>query len=180
MSESALLGVTVACSPAAGQVDLVRLSLPAGSTLADALLASGLLEREKLALVGYRITELDTPSPWLYNVRANLRDEVQRIVVLGRLDEFSLACDCGQASAGIGERVALPEIEQGLLQIKSAARDAGVEIAVRLYLDCRLSDDLFAPEERGRGQVRIAQPRQQSLGSKIGQRLAAFEGQQME
>ena len=45
MSESALLGVTVACSPAAGQVDLVRLSLPAGSTLADALLASGLLER---------------------------------------------------------------------------------------------------------------------------------------
>jgi len=44
------------------------------------LLGSGLLEREKLALVGYRMTELETQSSWLYNVRANLRDEVQRMV----------------------------------------------------------------------------------------------------
>ncbi|MDO9482932.1 MAG: ABC transporter substrate-binding protein [Hydrogenophaga sp.] len=50
-----------------------------GSRNIGDLVASGLLEREKLALVGYRITELDTPSPWLYNVRANLRDEVQKM-----------------------------------------------------------------------------------------------------
>jgi putative ubiquitin-RnfH superfamily antitoxin RatB of RatAB toxin-antitoxin module len=39
------LEVTVAFSPAAGELDLVRLSLPAGSTVADALAASGVLER---------------------------------------------------------------------------------------------------------------------------------------
>lgn len=37
--------MTVAYSPAPQQVDHVRLSLPAGATLIDALLASGLIER---------------------------------------------------------------------------------------------------------------------------------------
>lgn len=40
--------VTVAYSPAAGQVDTVALRLPSGATVADALHASGLLERHGL------------------------------------------------------------------------------------------------------------------------------------
>jgi uncharacterized protein len=39
------VGVSVAYSPGAGEVDEVRLSLAAGSTVADALQASGLLSR---------------------------------------------------------------------------------------------------------------------------------------
>lgn len=41
--------ISVAYSPAAGRVEIVRLRLPVGSTLADALAASGLLERHPQA-----------------------------------------------------------------------------------------------------------------------------------
>lgn len=43
------IDVTVAYSPCAGRVDLVSLSLPEGSTLADALAASGHYERHPQA-----------------------------------------------------------------------------------------------------------------------------------
>jgi putative ubiquitin-RnfH superfamily antitoxin RatB of RatAB toxin-antitoxin module len=43
------IGVTVAYSPAAGQVDQVRLALPAGSTVAQAVAASGLTQRHPQA-----------------------------------------------------------------------------------------------------------------------------------
>ena len=39
------------------------------------------------------------------------------------LDEFSLACDCGQASAGIGERVALPSGAHAVVTVRLSARD---------------------------------------------------------
>jgi putative ubiquitin-RnfH superfamily antitoxin RatB of RatAB toxin-antitoxin module len=44
-----LLDVEVVFCPAPGQVDTVRLQLPPGSTLADALQASGLPQRHGLA-----------------------------------------------------------------------------------------------------------------------------------
>lgn len=47
---SADIGVQVCYSPAPRQVDCVPLRLPAGSTVADALRASGLLDRHGLAL----------------------------------------------------------------------------------------------------------------------------------
>jgi len=43
------------------------------------LVAAGLLEQERIALVGYRTTELRPSTPYLYNVRATLRDELQKI-----------------------------------------------------------------------------------------------------
>lgn len=43
------------------------------------LVRSGLLERERIALVGYRITELQAEAPWMYSVRAGLRDEIQKM-----------------------------------------------------------------------------------------------------
>lgn len=46
----ATITVQVVYAPQAEQVDLVPLSLPAGSTLGDALKASGLLQRHALAL----------------------------------------------------------------------------------------------------------------------------------
>jgi len=45
------------------------------------LVASGLLENERLALVGYRSAEIRDETPMLYNVRASLRDELARITL---------------------------------------------------------------------------------------------------
>jgi ABC-type branched-subunit amino acid transport system substrate-binding protein len=43
------------------------------------LVASGLLEKEKLSLVGYRTAEIRTETPYLYSVRAGLRDEINKL-----------------------------------------------------------------------------------------------------
>ena len=49
----ATLGIEVAYSPAPRQVQVVTLELAAGCTIADALRASGLLERHALAIECY-------------------------------------------------------------------------------------------------------------------------------
>jgi putative ubiquitin-RnfH superfamily antitoxin RatB of RatAB toxin-antitoxin module len=51
MSTLPTVQVCVVHCPAPGQVDLVPLALPAGSTLADAIRASGLLQRHDLPAV---------------------------------------------------------------------------------------------------------------------------------
>jgi branched-chain amino acid transport system substrate-binding protein len=43
------------------------------------LVASGLLEKEKIALVGFRSTELRADAPLLYSVRAGLRNEIYKL-----------------------------------------------------------------------------------------------------
>lgn len=49
-----------------------------GRNIAD-LVSSGLLQNEKIALVGYRTSEITPETPYLYSVRAGLRDEVNKI-----------------------------------------------------------------------------------------------------
>jgi ABC-type branched-subunit amino acid transport system substrate-binding protein len=51
-----------------------------GSRNINDLVASGLLEKEKIALVGYRTAEIRPETPMLFNVRATLRDEVNKLV----------------------------------------------------------------------------------------------------
>lgn len=51
-ADGAALRVEVAYSPAARTVDVVILSLPAGSTVADAVVTSGLLARHGLSVDG--------------------------------------------------------------------------------------------------------------------------------
>ncbi|MBH2009651.1 MAG: ABC transporter substrate-binding protein [Xanthomonadaceae bacterium] len=48
-------------------------------SMAD-LASSGLLGKEKIALVGYRVNEIREEAPLMYSVRATLRDEVNKIV----------------------------------------------------------------------------------------------------
>ena len=48
-------------------------------SMAD-LVSSGLLAKEKIALVGYRINEIRAEVPLVYNVRASLRDELNKLV----------------------------------------------------------------------------------------------------
>jgi len=62
--------VDVVYSPQAGECDLVTLSLSPGSTLADALAASGLLERHPLPAEGLRLgvwSKLREPDTLLRN-----------------------------------------------------------------------------------------------------------------
>ena len=50
-----------------------------GSKNLTELVASGILEKERIALVGYRTAEIRPETPLLYNVRASLRDEVNKL-----------------------------------------------------------------------------------------------------
>jgi ABC-type branched-subunit amino acid transport system substrate-binding protein len=50
-----------------------------GSRNITDLVASGVLEKEKIALIGYRTAEIRPETPWLYNVRAGLRDEITKL-----------------------------------------------------------------------------------------------------
>ena len=43
------------------------------------LVGSGLLEKDKIALVGYRTTDIRAETPLLYNVRAGLLDEINKL-----------------------------------------------------------------------------------------------------
>jgi branched-chain amino acid transport system substrate-binding protein len=43
------------------------------------LVASGLLEKDRISLVGYRAAEIRAEIPLLYNVRASLRDEINKL-----------------------------------------------------------------------------------------------------
>ncbi len=43
------------------------------------LVSAGLLEKEKIALVGYRTAEIRPETPLLYSVRAGLRDEINKL-----------------------------------------------------------------------------------------------------
>ena len=43
------------------------------------LLAAGVLEKSRIALIGYRSAEIRPETPMLYNVRATLRDEINKL-----------------------------------------------------------------------------------------------------
>lgn len=49
-----------------------------GNSNIEGLVASGMLEKEKIALVGYRVTQIRPETPNLYTVRAGLQDELDK------------------------------------------------------------------------------------------------------
>ncbi|EJL89021.1 ABC-type branched-chain amino acid transport system, periplasmic component [Polaromonas sp. CF318] len=50
-----------------------------GKNVAD-LVSAGVLAKEKIALVGYRTSEIQPDAPYLYGVRAGLRDEISKLI----------------------------------------------------------------------------------------------------
>lgn len=50
-----------------------------GSRNVGDLVASGMLEKERIALVGYRVAEIRPETPLVYNVRAGLADEIAKL-----------------------------------------------------------------------------------------------------
>lgn len=57
---------------------LVLTGYMGNKNIAD-LVAAGLLEKDKIPLVGYRTSEIRPEVPYLYNVRAGLRDEISKL-----------------------------------------------------------------------------------------------------
>ncbi len=51
-----------------------------GNRNINELVKSGLLEKDRIPLVGYRTAEIRPETPWVYNVRAGLRDEIGKLV----------------------------------------------------------------------------------------------------
>jgi uncharacterized protein len=74
----ARLRVEVAYSPAPRQVQVVTLDLPAGCSVADALRASGLLERHALVLEGLRCGVWGRVQPLDWLLRDGDRVELYR------------------------------------------------------------------------------------------------------
>lgn len=68
------------------------------------LASSGLLEKEGIALVGYRVNEIRSETPFVYSVRASLRDEVAKIIehlsTVG-ISRIGLFYEDGPASAAL-------------------------------------------------------------------------------
>jgi branched-chain amino acid transport system substrate-binding protein len=50
-----------------------------GNRNIDDLVASGVLQKDRIALVGYRSAEIRAETPYLYSVRAGLRDEINKL-----------------------------------------------------------------------------------------------------
>jgi branched-chain amino acid transport system substrate-binding protein len=51
-----------------------------GARNLNQLVTSGILEKERVALVGYRTTEIRPDTPLLFNVRAGLNEEISKII----------------------------------------------------------------------------------------------------
>jgi branched-chain amino acid transport system substrate-binding protein len=49
-----------------------------GNSNIEDLVASGVLEKEKIPLIGYRVTQIRPETPYLYTVRAGLQDELDK------------------------------------------------------------------------------------------------------
>lgn len=68
------------------------------------LVGSGLLEKERIALVGYRNTELAPEGAGVFSIRANLQDEIQKIaahLATVGIKRLALLHEEGQAAAGL-------------------------------------------------------------------------------
>jgi branched-chain amino acid transport system substrate-binding protein len=90
-------------------------------SIAD-LVKSGILEKEKIALVGYRINDMPPDVPYLYNVRAGLRDEINKIaehLVAVGITRLGLFYEDGPSAAAL--TIAVDEI----------AKRTGATITVR-------------------------------------------------
>jgi hypothetical protein len=78
MAGAETLAVEVVFCPAPGQVDQVQLALPPGSTVADALQASGVLQRHGLAVEGLRVGVWCRAAALDHGLRERDRVEVYR------------------------------------------------------------------------------------------------------
>lgn len=93
-----------------------------GSENVAGLVASGMLEHNRIVLIGYRVSEIRAEAPFLYNVRASLRDEIVKLVehtaTIG-LSRLGLFYEDGPSSSVL------------VSAAEAAAKNANVNITVR-------------------------------------------------
>jgi branched-chain amino acid transport system substrate-binding protein len=107
------------------------------------MVRSGVLEREKIALVGYRTTDIRTETPLVYNVRASLRDELTKItdhlatVAITRLGLFYEDGEGAAALVSAAEETAQKASATLVVKASHAAGSANVAEAVAAFLGAR-------------------------------------------
>lgn len=106
------------------------------------LLDSGLLEKEKIALVGYRNTEASPEGAWIYSVRASLKDEIQKIVAhlstVG-IQRLGLLYEEGPSAAGLQAATEEAMKRNGAQLVSKASYPEGT-VRVTAAVDKFLSD----------------------------------------
>lgn len=81
------------------------------------LVASGLLENNKIALVGYRTSEIRADVPYLYSVRAGLREEINKLVA--HLATVGITRLGILYEAGAGSAVLLEAVDDAVKKVKA-------------------------------------------------------------
>ena len=84
-----------------------------GAGLAE-ITSAGLLESEKIALVGYRAPQLRLDSPFIFSVRASLEDEIRKIT--GHLATVGIQRLALLVEAGLGEAELTSAMETAVKQ----------------------------------------------------------------
>lgn len=92
---------------------LVLAGFLGGAGLAE-ITAAGLLESEKIALVGYRAPQLRLDSPLIFSVRAGLEDEIRKIT--GHLATVGIQRLALLVEAGLGEAEVTATMEEAVKQ----------------------------------------------------------------
>jgi branched-chain amino acid transport system substrate-binding protein len=104
------------------------------------LVAADLLARSKIALVGYRTSEIRPDVPYLYNVRAGLRDEISKLIEhlatigIKRLGLFYEAGRGSDALIAAAEDAAKRTMTTIAVRASYAANTASVTSAVETFL----------------------------------------------
>jgi branched-chain amino acid transport system substrate-binding protein len=84
-----------------------------GAGLAE-ITTAGLLESEKIALVGYRAPQLRVNSPFIFSVRASLEDEIRKIT--GHLATVGIQRLALLVEGGLGEAEVIATMEAAVKQ----------------------------------------------------------------
>ena len=112
-----------------------------GSTGLAEIVKSGVLPREKIALVGYRATEIRADTPYLYNVRADLREEIHKMVehlaTVG-IQRLGIFHEAGPGEKALNEAVDMAAQKASATILVRASHPTGttqVSSAVRAFLD---------------------------------------------
>jgi branched-chain amino acid transport system substrate-binding protein len=111
-----------------------------GSKNIDDVVAAGMLAKEKLAIVGYRTMEVRADVPYLYSVRADTRDELNKITdhlaVIGitRLGLFYEAGPGAQALIAVAEEAVKKTSAKIDVRASYQVNTASVNAAVDAFL----------------------------------------------
>lgn len=102
-----------------------------GDSNIEGLLSSGLLAKENIALVGYRVTQIRPEAPNLYAVRAGLQDELDKFaehVATVGMKRIGLFYENGEGAAAL------------LVAAEAAARSANLSLVAKAGYAPRTTD----------------------------------------